>query len=280
MAKKKGFSFAKMIGGGFAAVARGISALFGRRVGTRAAAHAADTMSPTVSVKTPRGTLRFWCGSAVAAKRSVGFMDHEPDTRDWIDCMVRPGDHIWDVGANIGAYTLYACLDEAVSVTAFEPVAGTFAVLARNILVNKFDGRATALCMALSNADGLVPIYLASTEPGAAMHALSAPETVRGRFEAQGTQTVLAMRGDELVTRLGVTKPDHVKIDVDGHELRVLEGLEGLLPSVRTVWVEMIAAADASGQNAQVDAFLTARGFAVQVLASGHKGRNRMYVHS
>lgn len=279
MAKKKGFSFAKMIGGGFAAAARGISVLFGRRVGTRAAAYAADNMSPTIAVKTPRGVLRFWCGSATAAKRSVGFMDHEPDTRNWIDCMLRPGDHVWDVGANIGAYTLYACLDKEVTVTAFEPVAGTFAVLARNIQVNGFSARATALCMALSNADGLVPIYLASTEPGAAMHALAAPETVRGSFEPQGKQTVLTMRGDELVARLGVSKPDHIKIDVDGHELRVLEGLEGLLSSVRTVWVEMIAAADATGQNAQIDAYLTTRGFVEQVLAPGHTGRNRMYVN-
>jgi len=279
MAKKRGVSFAKIIGGGFVLAARAVTAVYGRRVGTRAVAYAAATMPPVVTVDTPKGKLRFWCGSATAAKRSVGFMDHEPDTRDWVDTTIRPGDHVWDVGANIGAYTLYACLRDKVTVTAFEPVAGTFAILARNVAVNGLEARVAPLCMALSNADGLVPIYLASTEPGAAMHALSAPETVRGTFEAEGRQTILAMRGDDIVARLGVPKPDHIKIDVDGHELRVLEGLEATLASVRTLWVEMVAAADASGENARIDAFLSARGFEVRPLSTGRTGRNRMYVN-
>lgn len=280
MAKKRKLSFARIIGGGFVGAARAVTALYGRETATNAMAYAASAIPPLVTVDTPRGTLRFWCPSQAAAKRALKFLRSEPETRNWIDCMVRPGDHVWDVGANVGAYTLYACLNEDVTVTAFEPVAGTFSVLARNLLINGFGERATALCVALSNADALAPMYLTSTQPGAAMHALAEPESVRGPFEAEGKQTVLAMRGDGLIARFGVTKPDHVKIDVDGHELRVLEGLEALLPSIRTIWVEMVEAGNASGQNSEIDAYLTARGFAEQLLAEGHTGRNRMYVNA
>jgi FkbM family methyltransferase len=279
MTKKRGVSFAKIIGGGFAIAARAISAPLGRRIGTRALAYAAVTMPRIVKIETPKGVLQFWCASASAAKRSVGFMKYEPDTRDWIDTCVRPGEHVWDVGANIGAFTLYACLRDGVTATAFEPVAGTFAILARNIAINGLETRVTPLCMALSNADGLVPIYLASTEPGEAMHALSAPETVRGAFEPKGRQTILAMRGESIVRSLGVPVPDHIKIDVDGHELRVLKGMEAMLASVRTLWVEMIDAADVSGENARITEFLNGLGFDQQPLATEHKGRNRLFVN-
>ena len=278
MTKKRGVSFAKIIGGSIALAARAISAPFGQHIGARAVAYAAVNMPWVVKIDTPKGTLQFWCGSASAAKRSVGFMKYEPDTREWIDTCVLSGEHVWDVGANIGAFTLYACLRDSVTATAFEPVAGTFAILARNIAINGLETRVTPLCMALSNADGLVPIYLASIEPGEAMHALSAPETVKGAFEPKGRQTILAMRGEDIVRRLGVSVPNHIKIDVDGHELRVLKGMEAILPSVRTLWVEMIAAADVSGENARITEFLNGLGFDQQPLATKHKGRNRLFV--
>jgi FkbM family methyltransferase len=267
------------VGGAIAGIGHAARMLFGRTVGTHAVAHAAYLIAPIVTVNTSKGQVRFWCPSRPAAKRALKLLRAEPETCAWIDSMVRAGEHVWDVGANVGAYTLYACLGANVSVTAFEPVAGTFAVLSRNIQLNAFEPRATALCVALSNADGLAPMFLTSSEPGAAMHALAEARSVGGAFEAAGNETVLTMRGDELVRRFGVTSPDHIKIDVDGHELRVLEGLEGLLPSVRTVWIEMLEAADTSGENEKIDAFLRARGFAAQVLAPGRTGRNRMYVN-
>ena len=69
-------------------------------------------------VKTPRGVMRFWCPSSTAAKYAVNFMRYEPDTRGWIEAHAAPGQHLWDIGANTGAYTLYAALTEGVSVTA------------------------------------------------------------------------------------------------------------------------------------------------------------------
>lgn len=274
-----GLSFSKMIGGGFVGAARAVAALYGRRVGTRAIAYAAANLPPVLTVSTAKGPLRFWCGSGTAAKLALGFDKYEPESRDWIDSAVRMGEHVWDVGANIGVYALYACLTERVTVTAFEPVAGTFAVLVRNISANGLDTRVTPLCMALSEIDGLVPIYLASTEAGESMHGLSAPETQKGRFEPRGRQTVLTVRGDDAVTRLNIPAPHHIKIDVDGHELRVLKGVENTLASVRTVWIEMTAAAEMSGENARIDAFLTEKGFEQRALPTGRTGRNRMYVN-
>jgi FkbM family methyltransferase len=279
MAKRRGLSFSKLLGSGVGLAGRGITVLLGRRIGTRAAAQAATKLMPVVSVQTPRGPLKFWCASPTSAKRAVAFMRHEPDTRSWIDAYVRPGDHLWDVGANVGAYTLYACLTPNVTVTAFEPVAGTFAILARDIEVNGLGARVVPLCLALSSANGIVPIYLSSLEPGAAMHALQEPENVRGKFAAAGVQHIMAMRGDGLCKELRLRAPEHVKIDVDGHELRVIEGLGDLLPLIRTVWIEMVDAADQSGENARIRELLETHGFSEEPFAPAQKGRNRLFVN-
>lgn len=267
-------SASKMLGAGLAGVARGITRLFGRRVGTRAAAHASAMLAPVVAVGTPRGRLRFRCGSAMSARHATGFVEHEPDTRWWIETHIRPGECLWDVGANVGLYTLYACADPGVRAVSFEPVAGTFAHLAHNIALNGFGARATPLCLALSDATGLQPLHLASMEPGTAMHALSKPENMRGKFEAAGVQMVAVFRGDELVRELSVAPPDHIKIDVDGHELKVLQGLGEWLGKVRTVWIEMEDSAD----DAKIEGLLLANGLASAAI-TGPKGRNRLFVN-
>jgi hypothetical protein len=46
-----------------------------------------------------------------------------PDTLDWIDTHFKPGDTVFDIGANIGQYSLYAAklLNHDVRILAFEP---------------------------------------------------------------------------------------------------------------------------------------------------------------
>ena len=246
-------------------------------VGTRAAAHAAVHLAPVVAVQTPNGELRFNCASAVSAKRALKFLAHEPDTRRWIDLHIRSGDHVWDVGANMGAYTLYACLKDGVTVTAFEPVPATFAMLVRNIETNGLTRRVMPVSIALSNSNGVMPLYLSSSEAGSAMHALGSPTNVNGRFEAVEALNVTVARGDALVRQFGMSAPDHIKIDVDGHELRVLEGLTELLPKARTIWIEMTNKADATGENARIRRFFERLGY---VADSGvADGRNRLFVN-
>jgi FkbM family methyltransferase len=273
--KQPGPGGVRVIGSGLAAALRALSFPFGREMGSRIAGHASQLVAPIVNVETPRGVMRFWCPSSTSAKYAINFMRYEPDTRAWIEGHVSSGEHMWDIGANIGAYTLYASLLSGVTVTAFEPVAGTYAALVRNISLNPTAKETVALSLALSDANALAPFYLRNTEVGGAMHALGAPETFDGRFEAASVQHVVAMRGDELVQRFGARSPDHVKLDVDGHELRVLKGMSGVLGTVRTLWIEMEDAAEASGENARIENYLSGFGFSVE-----RTGRNRLFVNT
>src|SRR5436305_1883860 len=167
-------SFAKLLGGALARTTRGVTRLFGRRTGGRAAAHASALLAPLIETPTARGTLRFRCGSAMAVRHAVDFPRHEPDTQRWIEETIRRGEHLWDIGANVGLYSLFAALQDGVTVTAFEPVAATFAHLVDNIALNGMGERITPFCMGFSNRNGVAPLSRASTEGGIAA---SSPST-------------------------------------------------------------------------------------------------------
>ena len=263
-------SFAKLLGLGLARTTRGVTRLFGRRTGGRAAAHASALLAPVIETKTARGVLRFRCGSAMAVRHAVDFEKHEPDTRRWIEERIRPGEHLWDIGANVGLYTLYAALGDGVTVSAFEPVASTFAHLSDNIALNGVADRVSAFCLALSATNGVAPLYLASTEAGMAMHAIGEPQNIKGRFNPAAKQCVMAIRGDDLIHWLHLRRPDHLKIDVDGHELQVLQGLRATLSLVQTVWIEL-------QKHVAIESLLAQHGFES---VGDYGGRNRLFINT
>lgn len=265
----------RRVGVWLAAFVRTLTIPLGGRASARLAAQTSNRLAPLVTVQTARGALRFRCPSFVAARRATNFVTSEPETRQWLDEVLKPGDHLWDVGANVGDHTLYACLS-GVTVTAFEPVPDTFAVLCGNVQANNFGERATCLCLALSDSNGPVPIYLIEADAGAAMHALGEPVNAEGAFEPAGQVTVLTVRGDDLIERFGVRRPQHVKIDVDGHELRVLQGMPSLLPEVRSVWIEMLPLDGNAAENARIEALLVEAGFVERRRA----GLNRLFVNA
>lgn len=230
-------------------------------------------------ISTPRGTVRYAYTSSSVAKHAASMMSREPDTIAWLDERVQPGDHLWDIGANIGIYSIYAALREGVTVTAFEPVSGNFAVLVDAITLNGLGARIAPLAMGVSDKTALLTIYLIDTAPGTGLHALDKPANVQGAFEPKAAVTVAVIRGDDAIQKFGVTQPTHIKIDVDGHEIRVLEGLLPVLPGVKTLWIEMMDEAEASGENAKIEAMLTGAGFARGALKANVRGENRLYIN-
>ena len=163
--------------------------------------------------------------------------------------------------------------------TAFEPGAGNFDVLTQAVILKGLGARIAPLAMGLSDTTGLLTIYLIDVEAGAGLHALGKPENVRGEFEPAASITVPVIRGSDAIAQFGVHAPDHIKIDVDGHEMRVLGGLGDVLAKTRTVWIETTDDAQASGENTRIAQFLEAHGFARAQLPSGKKGENSLFVN-
>ncbi len=189
----------------------------------------------------------------------------EPETVAWIEQFVHPDDILFDIGANVGAYSLVA--DRATkggcTVYAFEPSFSTFAQLSRNIALNGAEGRIIPVLVALSDVTGLVTFNYTSADPGAASHALGPSVDSHGKpFTPAFTQPVLSYRMDDFVAQFGIAAPSHIKLDVDGVELKVLRGATGVLadPRLRTVLVEI---EPARPERVAIEELLAAHRFAV-----------------
>ena len=100
------------------------------------------------TVETPHGPLSFVALGKGPAGRAGSLFTKQPQTIAWIDSF-RPGSVFWDVGANVGVYTLYAARRGDTRVVAFEPAAVNYFVLSANCEINAFDDRVTCLLMGL-----------------------------------------------------------------------------------------------------------------------------------
>lgn len=175
----------------------------------------------------------------------VGHYDHkEPDTLDWIDTHFRPGDTVFDIGANIGQYALYAAkrLGGDVRILAFEPEALNFAKLNRNIVLNELVDVVVPYPIAISNRTAIDTFYSKAFVTGAALHALGR-EVTQGEkaFESQNRQGTVSVSLDDLITTFDVPVPTHIKVDVDGIEDLIVEGASELLqrPELKSFLIEV-----------------------------------------
>jgi len=130
---------------------------------------------------------------------------------------LRPGDSALDVGANIGVHAIFMAkkAGERGKVYAVEPEPTTCGILRENVRLNR-----------LKNVVALPLAFGAATGEGE----LSSGMTARNAYNLRGSgqslgQRVQIMRGDDLFRSRGWTVPAVVKIDVEGFEGQVLEGL-------------------------------------------------------
>jgi FkbM family methyltransferase len=170
----------------------------------------------------------------------------EPDTVEWIETTMRPGDVFYDVGANVGAYSLVAAKRFAgkVKVYAFEPAFLNFSQLCRNLALNNCQDAVFPLSVALSGRTTIGQFNYHDLVPGSALHTFGEAVDYTGQtFTPVFEQTMLSYRLDDLIDQFKIPKPTHIKIDVDGIEKAVLEGAQKTLlnPSLRTVIVELEA---------------------------------------
>jgi len=152
-------------------------------------------------------------------------LDKEPETISWLKSF-DPHDVFFDVGANVGIYSLYAAsLFPEMEIVAFEPMPANFKALCENSHDNGF----YIYCQrhAVGNFTGYVHLHIPENESGKS-GAQMCDKDKKGAL-------VNAVKIDDLK----VTKPANFKIDIDGQELEVVKGMQKTLPHIKSILIEV-----------------------------------------
>jgi FkbM family methyltransferase len=183
--------------------------------------------------------MQFFTPNALNKYRVNTFASKEPDTLTWIDSF-KEGSTLWDIGANVGLYSIYAAKVNNCKVFAFEPSVFNLELLAKNININKLSTQITIFPIALSNQSGFNLFKMNNPVWGGALSTFGEDYDQHGNdFKTTFDYTIPGITADKVTTLMAVPMPDYVKIDVDGIEHLILEGCTDILKTVNSVLIEI-----------------------------------------
>ena len=141
---------------------------------------------------------------------------------------------VYDIGANIGVYTILAARQAGPNgkVYAFEPHAANFTRLIDNVIRNNLQDVVIPCSVALDAEAGFSHFNYDSANAGTSNSQFSADSG--GAMQPHGSEIAelkYATSIDRLMESGRIAPPHHIKIDVDGNEHRILQGMTRLLGS-------------------------------------------------
>jgi FkbM family methyltransferase len=215
---------------------------------------------------------------------------------------IEPGNCIFDIGANIGFFTLFAHRQaQDLLIFAFEPAPPLFEVLNANVLMHGVNARLfncgisdapkTATFTFYPNSSGMSSFYADEQEEKEALRAIMrnqlqqgmsgmeqvmhyADELLEERLKNQLYECRLRTVS-EIIAEQGVTRIDFMKIDVQKAELDVLKGIsEDDWPKIKQIVIEVH---DFAGRLNYIHELLRVKGYHVIVEQDDHYENSVLY---
>ena len=115
------------------------------------------------------------------------------------------------------------------------------------------------------------------TSSGASHNSIGSNTNQFGEFEVNGFQSVIAIKLDDLFEIGGVPSPDHIKLDVDGKELEILEGSSKTLSKINSILIEIEGSNLKENLN-KIESIIQDAGLQEDInWRNKGSGRNRLY---
>jgi FkbM family methyltransferase len=165
------------------------------------------------------------------------FGEYEPGEVAFWSRLSRKAAMIFDVGANVGIYSLSAAVNnQHAMIHAFEPTPEVFATLQANLRRNHCDG-VTTHNMAVGKTTGAVFLHRCRGVDGA-NEGMNYVSDVR---ERDSDIEIRRVSLDDFCDQQGIQEIDLVKMDIEGNELQALQGAQNLLARKRinTLFLEI-----------------------------------------
>ena len=175
-------------------------------------------------------------------------VNKDPEVIRWINEFIDNGDVVYDIGSNTGGYSLYCALKYQKSIVySFDPNAANTAALNYNAHINSVANRVFGIPFAISSDSGLVSFLY--RQPKSLFKAGYAESTVEKRSlsfrnhlnNITSSYKVLAASSRSIIEEFQLEYPNHIKIDVDGHENDVIKGLQTIIKNnkLKSILIEI-----------------------------------------
>jgi FkbM family methyltransferase len=160
--------------------------------------------------------------------RASKFYELEPETIEWIDGF-KTNSLLLDIGANIGMYSLYAATQKH-QVISLEPNSLNFAHLNLNISDNNLNKLIKAFPLCAHQEKKISYLYHSKILKFGGAHSTFDRNIIdTGQpFESKFVSGSYSISVDDLSSELQ-KYPNYIKIDVDGNELNVIQGMKKIL---------------------------------------------------
>jgi len=172
--------------------------------------------------------LEFYVPNSLVKWRVDTILTKEPETIEWINGFNKKKESIfWDVGANIGLYSIYNSLKNKKSTTiAFEPSTSNLRILSRNISINNLQNKIKIFTLPLTtNSNGFMNMKESLFQEGGSMNTFGENFNHEGKkFKPKMQYDLYGLNIKYLLDNKILDIPNYIKIDVDGIEHLILAG--------------------------------------------------------
>lgn len=163
---------------------------------------------------------------------------YESEEMKMIFRLIKPGDVIFDIGANIGWYTINILLkyNKEVSVYSFEPMPLSYHFLKKNLELNGCQDIAKTFNFGFFDKDGIIKcFYNIECSPASSLRNIKETDNV------EKVECKFRKMDDFVLSELSTKKLDFIKCDVEGAELFVFLGAIKTLEQYKPiVFTEML----------------------------------------
>lgn len=221
--------------------------------------------------------IRFSVINFYSYYRAVSFSYKEPETLSWIDEFEK-NSIFFDIGANVGTYSIYAAKLKNSKVYCFEPSVFNLELLVKNIHLNRVNDNTIVIPIALNNQNSIESFNLSDLSKGAALSTFGKEYNQYGeKLKIKDYYKTVGMKLDDLILNLNINFPDYVKIDVDGIEHLILSGMQIILEKTKSILIEIT---DSFAEQSNLcNKILLSKGFKQKIIENGanHRTQNQIW---
>lgn len=206
--------------------------------------------------------------------RADSFFTKEPETVAWIDSFCS-SDIFFDIGANIGIYSLYAATKHSCKTFGFEPYHKNYYRFLENISLNNVQNICFPFFCGLYSETKVETFYVSDDRISSSGHQVGTDIDEHGnRFQVLQKYPLFIYTLDDFIKTFNIPFPNHIKIDVDGVEDEIIKGMEKILtsPVLKSVSIELN---NNDGDRKEVKNLFLNFGFSTENSFNNHPNHSR-----